>query len=188
MCLGIGNLLKPPQTSPIRIVDYDPHSPARFDAEKALIRRAAGPLLVAIEHVGSTAVPDLAGKPIIDIMAGLDSLTRAGLAVEPLQSIGYVYMPEFEVLIPDRRFFRKWSQNGARRDISHHLHLAEMSSEFWESHLLFRDYLRTHPDDARRYETLKRELASRYGADRDGYTNAKTDFVTDILARAKPST
>lgn len=171
-------------SQPIVIADYDPHWPRHFEAERDLIVRACGPeAFVAIEHIGSTAVPGLAAKPIIDIMAGVRALNLVTGLIGSLGSIGYQYVPEYEVDMPERRYFRK--DVGGRR--AFHLHVVEHGGEFWERHLLFRDFLRTHPDAARAYERLKRALAAEYSArsDRAGYTEAKTDFIRAIEEQAR---
>ena len=167
--------------APVVIVDYDPAWPVRYAAEGALIRGAIGHIVAAIEHVGSTAVPGLGAKPIVDIIVGLHRLDDAVACVPLLEGIGYQYVPEYEAEMPFRRYFRKGTV-GAR---THHLHMVELGSEFWERHLLFRDYLRVHPEEARRYEELKRRLAAEFGTDRDGYTEAKTAFVRSIEAKAR---
>ncbi len=165
---------------PIVIADYDPAWPARFEAEKARILGAIGAWAVAVEHIGSTAVPGLAAKPIIDILAGVASLDCAAQCIPPLQALGYKYVPEFEATIPERRYFDR-KQAGE----VFHLHLVAVTSAFWERHLLFRDYLRTHPDTARAYERLKRELAVRFGSDRAAYTDAKTAFIRAVEEQAR---
>ena len=165
---------------PVVISEYNPRWPIMYEEEKALILAAIARWVVAIEHVGSTSVPGLAAKPIIDIMVGVRSLDDAQHCIEPLAAIGYIYQPPEVDGIPERRFFNKGPQDSHR-----HLHMAELGSDFWQCHLLFRDYLRSHPDAARQYEALKRELAARFGADRQGYTNAKTDFIRSIEEKAR---
>lgn len=113
--------------------------------------------------IGSTAVPGLAGKPIIDITAGLRRLSDARLCIDPLASLGYVYVPEYEVDLPERRYFRKGPPD--RR--THHLHKVEEASESWERYLLFRDHLRTHRATAQEYEALRRRLAREHGTNRE---------------------
>ena len=162
------------------IVEYDPSWPERFEEEGARIRGVVGPLAVGLEHIGSTAVPGLAAKPILDILLGIPSLERAADLVDPLASLGYEYVPEYEVEIPERRYFRK-GPSGAR---THHVHAVEHGGRFWDRHLLFRDFLRTHPRRAAEYATLKRGLAERYGRDREGYTEAKSDFIRSIEEQA----
>jgi amidohydrolase len=167
---------------PVVIVDYDPAWPRRFEAERELILHACGEdAFVAVEHVGSTAVPGLAAKPIVDIMPGVRSLDDAPRIIERLTTVGYNYVPEYESDLPERRYLHK-DVNGER---AFHLHIVQPDSDFWERHLLFRDYLRSHPEAARAYEALKRELAERHGTDRVGYTDAKAHFVRECEAKAR---
>lgn len=170
------------QTASIIIVDYDPHWPALFAQEKARILAALGDRALAVEHIGSTAVAGLAAKPIIDIIVGVPSLQIGRTCVSPLQAVGYQYVPEFEVEMPERLYFRK-RPHGQER--THQIHMVELDGEFWERHILFRDYLRTHAPTARQYERLKRQLAARYAADRIAYTDAKTEFIQSIEAAAR---
>lgn len=165
------------------VVEYDPRSPALFEEERVRLLATTGTLLAAVEHVGSTAVPGLASKPIIDIMGGVRDLGEVTRYVADLEGIGYEYVPQYEVFIPERRYFRKpRTGQGAR---THHLHIVELTSDFWRRHLLFRDYLRTHPVAAREYADLKRRLAAEYGDDGRGYTDAKGPFIESILGRAE---
>lgn len=165
---------------PVVIADYDPQWPILFEEEKGRILGVTGERVLAIEHIGSTAVPGLGAKPVIDIMVGVRRLADAKECVEPLRSIGYKYEPEAEAEIPERRYFDK-GLPGAR---THHLHMVEVSSDFWERHLLFRDYLRKHPGVAGQYYRLKKELAARYKTDRAGYTEAKTAFIRSVEDKA----
>lgn len=171
--------------APIVIVDYDPRWPRLYDEEKTNILRVIGPMVVGIEHIGSTAVPGLAAKPIIDIMVGVQHLSDATWCIQPLRSLGYEYVQEHEKSIPDRRYFRKGGMPGTGQGSTHHLHMAEAGGDFWGRQLLFRDYLRGHAEEARRYADLKKTLAARFSSDRESYTNAKTDYIQDVLARAK---
>ena len=169
---------------PIVIADYDPAWPERFARERAEILRVCGAAaFVRIEHIGSTAVP------------GLRSLDDAPALIAPLAGIGYEYVPEFERAnrfddegMPFRRYFRK-DVEGER---AFHLHMVETTHEFWTRHLLFRDYLRISPDDAREYERVKRRLAAEYNAtitpqsDTNlGYTDRKSDCINAIMAKAR---
>lgn len=180
---------------PIVIADYDPAWPARFLAERQLILRTcpAG-AFVRIEHVGSTSVPGLGAKPIIDLMPGLRSLEGAPPLIPLLASIGYEYVSEFErdtaagPGMPFRRYFRK----DAAGERAFHMHMVEAGSAFWIDHLLFRDYLRAHPEAAAEYAGLKREIAARYNATlskhseiNTGYTDHKTEFIESIKTRAR---
>ncbi len=167
--------------APVVIVEHDPRWPTLYEQERDLILGATGDLIVVVEHIGSTAVPDLGGKRIIDIMAAVRCLEDAERCVEPLAGIGYEYVPEYNDLIPDRRYFHKGPPEGR----TFHLHMAEHRGDFWTKHLLFRDWLRRHPEDAQDYFRLKKELADRFGRDREGYTEAKTGFIESMVARAR---
>ena len=165
---------------PVIIVDYDSKWPSLFEEEKAKILSVIGHIIVAVEHVGSTAVPGLGAKPIIDIMVAIRQLADARECIGPLRSIGYEYVPEYEAEMPERRYFHKGPLGGR----TCHLHMVELTSGFWERHLLFRDYLRTHPDVSQQYCQLKKELAARHSSDRGAYTEAKTSFIRSIENRA----
>ncbi|MHB0886957.1 MAG: GrpB family protein [Bacillota bacterium] len=163
---------------PVIIIDYDPEWPRRFAVLKARAASALGDLAVAIEHVGSTAVPGLAAKPIIDIDVVVGSAADVPPAIERLAAIGYVH--EGEKGIPGREAFR-WPAGEAR----HHLYLLARNNPELRRHLAFRDYLRAHPDAAREYGELKRRLAGRFRDDREAYTEGKTEFVTRVLKQAE---
>jgi GrpB-like predicted nucleotidyltransferase (UPF0157 family) len=163
---------------PVTIVDYDPLWPTLYEEEKERILSAVGDKVVLIEHIGSTAVVGLGAKPIIDIMAAVSRLADAKRWIGPLESIGYEYVPKTD--LPERLFFRR----GVRGAGTHHLHVVEQGSKFWKSHLLFRDFLRAHPTEARRYYQLKKELAARFGSDRGAYTDAKTLFIESVTDKA----
>ena len=163
----------------IEIAEYDPAWPSAYERERAAILGALGDLVFAIEHVGSTSVPGLGAKPIIDIMIGLRSLADHASCVAPLEALGYEYKGEFG--IPDRRYFRR----PIRGPRTHQLHMVEHGSGFWVRHLLFRDYLRRHPEEASAYQQLKVGLAARFGTDVEAYTEAKTEFIQSALAKAR---
>ncbi len=161
------------------IVDYDPSWPQRFEAERDAMVASLGEAMAGvagIEHVGSTSVPGCAAKPIIDIMIGVRALVDALRCITPVVQLGYDCVGEYG--IPGRVYFRK----GVPR--THHVHLVEQGSEFWERHLLFRDTLRGSPGLVEQYSALKRDLAFEYGDDRVGYTEAKTPFIEAALAEA----
>lgn len=166
----------------VRIVDYDPSWPDRYRDERARVLEAAGKWLVAIEHIGSTSVPGLAAKPIVDMMAAVASLDDTEHIIEPLAALGWDYVPEYEVEMPHRRYFRK-GRRGSDGD-KYHLHVVEPDGEFWRRHLAFRDYLRQHAQAAREYADLKRQLAAEHGTDMDAYTDAKSAFIRGIEEKA----
>ncbi len=180
---------------PIIIADYDRIWPQRFERERVEILRVCGAgAFVRIEHMGSTAVPGLAAKAIIDILPGLRSLDDAAVLIGPLASIGYEYVSEHERPseidegMPFRRYFHK-DVNGER---AFHMHMVEADSDFWNTHLLFRDFLRISPADAAEYERVKREAAAEYNKTVTatsnvnlGYTDKKSDCVSAIMAKAR---
>ena len=162
---------------PVRIFPYDSCWPRFFESERTRVKAAAGGRIEIVEHVGSTAVPGLDAKPVIDLLAGVRSLADAIRCVQPLERIGYEHRGEAGV--PGRIFLRTYSPCIC------HLNLAVVEEEFWEGHLLFRDYLRAHPDTAREYARLKHKLAVRFRYERESYTEAKTGFVEAVLERAR---
>ncbi|MHC1948580.1 GrpB family protein [Bradyrhizobium sp. UFLA06-06] len=167
---------------PIVVLDYDPNWPAMFETERARVEHALGSLALAIEHVGSTAVPGLPSKPIIDLMVGVPSLAEAReRCIEPIEALGYNYIPEYAAWLPGELFFRK----GPPGPWTHHLHVMEPSNPRWETLLVFRDYLRAHPEAAHAYADIKQALAASSREDIAAYRNGKTRFVEETTARAR---
>jgi GrpB-like predicted nucleotidyltransferase (UPF0157 family) len=164
---------------PIFLVPYDPLWPQRFEEERAVLASAlqawlAGP----IEHIGSTAVPGLTAKPIIDIMAGVKDLASSVPAQAALASLNYMYFP----YRPD---VMHWFCKPSPAQRTHHLHLVPVQSPLWVERLLFRDFLRRYPAAAADYAALKETLAAKHALDREAYTEAKSEFVQSILERAR---
>jgi GrpB-like predicted nucleotidyltransferase (UPF0157 family) len=164
-------------TATVRLVAYDPTWPLEFDAEVERIERACDGLPIKLEHIGSTSIPGLSAKPVIDILAGRPGNIPGARYVNAFKQLGYEHKGAYG--IPGRNYFRK----GVPR--THHVHLVSWSSNLWRDHLLFRDYLRAHPEIAREYETIKRELATMYLQDKEQYTDAKGPFVRSIVRRAR---
>jgi GrpB-like predicted nucleotidyltransferase (UPF0157 family) len=165
----------------IEIVDYDPRWPHLFDEEACRLRAVLDPRLVAgLEHFGSTAIPGLSAKPIIDILIAVPSLAAARASfIEALRTLDYVYWHDNPK--KDRMFFVKGMPPfGSKR--SHHVHVTEPDGEMWQR-LAFRDYLRAHPDEAANYERLKRRLAAEHHADREAYTEAKSGYVETVTRK-----
>jgi GrpB-like predicted nucleotidyltransferase (UPF0157 family) len=159
----------------VRLVDYDPRWATLFIEESARLRPALQPLGVTLEHVGSTAVPGLAAKPVLDILAGYESAAALPACIAALAAAGYLHRGEQG--IPGREFFRR----GEPR--AYHIHLAERGGGFWTEHLTFRDALRAQPALRDAYARLKQELAARYPRDRAAYIEGKGPFVREILRR-----
>lgn len=156
----------------VEVVDYNPAWPAQFREEEAAIKRVLGSQVVALEHGGSTSVPGLAAKPIIDMWAALRSPLRQE-DVQAMAALGYEYLGESA--LPDQDFFVKRTPRVC------HLHCYPAGHPEWHRHLAFRDWLRAHPKGASSYASLKRELAARFPADILAYTEAKSDFILEAL-------
>jgi GrpB-like predicted nucleotidyltransferase (UPF0157 family) len=165
--------------APVFIVPYDPAWPRLFEEEKARILQDIGSYVVNIEHMGSTAIPGLAAKPVIDILIGVRSLADAPLFIPPLTARGYEYVSRYEQEMPFRRYLNR-KVNGEH---THHLHMVEPDTDFFRVQLAFRDYLRTHPKECEEYAALKLRLAEKYRNDRVAYTDSKNEFIQGILAK-----
>jgi GrpB-like predicted nucleotidyltransferase (UPF0157 family) len=167
----------------IVIVPYDPTWPALYAAEAARVRAALPrDLVVAIEHFGSTAVPGLAAKPVIDILVAVPSIAVAReRAVAPLTALGYAFWADNPKR--DRLFFVKGLPPAPRR--THHIHMTEPEGEAWQR-LRFRDHLRARPEAREAYLAVKLDLARRFPEDREAYTEGKQDFVDEIMRQALP--
>ncbi len=161
----------------VRLVPYDPAWPALFAAEARRLHAALGTgLPLALEHVGSTAVPGLAAKPILDLAGGLPPDAARAAYVAALVRAGWVHRGEQG--IPGRDFFRR----GEPR--AYHLHLSARDGAFWREHLAFRDALRASDALRDAYAALKHDLARRFPRDREAYIEGKGAFVRDVVARA----
>jgi len=168
---------------PVIIVNYDSNWPTLYEKEKGNILEVIGHKVLAIEHMGSTAVPGLGAKPIIDIMAGVNGKADADECLLPLQKIGYTDVtPE-----PDNSGGFYCLGKGAH-SVGYHLHLVKFPSDRWNRQLFFRDYLRSHPEVAKEYFILKKKLSKKYGVDRVGYTEAKTAFIEKVILLAYQQT
>lgn len=160
--------------SRVHVVAYDPEWPRIFQRLRDYVWTAVRDVAVDIEHVGSTAVPGLMAKPVIDACVVVASSGDVRACIDRLASIGYVHRGTLGV--PDREAFRR--PEGLPR---HHLYLSTRESLSLKNHLGFRDYLRSHPEAAREYGELKASLARRFPADIDSYIVGKTDFILRIL-------
>jgi GrpB-like predicted nucleotidyltransferase (UPF0157 family) len=164
--------------APVEIVPYDPSWPAQFQEEMAILRRALGTWLVgAIEHIGSTAILGLAAKPVIDIMAGVQTLEDSRPAIAAATELGYCYTPY-------QAAFEHWFCKPSPAFRTHHLHLIPVGTPQWLRPIAFRDYLRAHANVLGEYEALKRRLALEHHLDREAYTQAKRPFIDRITDMA----
>ena len=166
----------------LRIVPYDSDWPRAFRVERDRIAAALGPLALRIDHNGSTSVPGLAAKPIIDIQISVKRLHPIQAYAAGLAQLGYLHEPH-----PDDTFCPFFHRPAAWPH-THHVHVVEAGGGEERRTLAFRDYLREHSDEAREYEDLKRRLAPQYDAtdpsSRQRYADAKTVFITRVIERA----
>jgi GrpB-like predicted nucleotidyltransferase (UPF0157 family) len=160
------------------IAPYDATWPARFQEERTALAATIGDWAIGgIHHVGSTSVPGLEAKPIIDILVGVRGLDESIACVQRVAALGYLYAPY-------RSQEMHWFCKPDPRRRTHHLHLVPVESARFRDELAFRDYLRDHRDVAGEYVALKRDLASRFAHDREAYTDAKTEFILATVRRA----
>jgi GrpB-like predicted nucleotidyltransferase (UPF0157 family) len=160
------------------IVPHDTSWKARFDAEKELLEPVIGPWVTGgIHHVGSTAVPGLAAKPVIDILAGVEDLCSSRACFAPVEALGYQYAPY-------RAEEMHWFCKPSPAHRTHHLHLVPTGSRRYRAELAFRDLLRRRPDLAGRYESLKRLLAVEHAYDREAYTKGKGSLIAEMVSIA----
>ncbi len=163
----------------VRLTKFDDKWMQLYRLEAERIIEVCKGKIVDITHIGSTAIPGIVAKPIIDIMIGVATMTDGEACIPLLESINYVYKGEYG--IPGRLFFV-----GLEQEMScYHLHLVVRQTEFWDTHVLFRDYLITHTDIARQYEDLKKELSLKFADNRDEYTKGKHDFIQAVLQQAR---
>ena len=162
-------------TMQVTLSDYNPDWPRQFSAEQSLLTSLLDEFCQQpIEHVGSTAVPGLAAKPIIDIMVPIQSLAAARPAIELLEQADYCYYPyKADVM--------HWFCKPSPEFRTHHLHLVPYQSQLWKQRIGFRDLLRNHPDLASQYQALKYQLAEQYSLDREAYTQQKGPFIHQVL-------
>ena len=163
----------------VKIVPYSELWKKAFEDEEKILWNVIGEWVIDIQHIGSTSIPGLASKPIIDIAAFVESLIIGEECIEPLEQVGYEY--RHDAGVPGRHFFAK----GSKDNRTHFLHIEEINGELWKNHILFRDYLRKHKEAVIEYEELKIKLAKKYENDRDTYTTEKDGFIKRILAMAE---
>lgn len=162
----------------VQVVRYDSQWPARFEEERALLEAAIGQWAVGgIHHVGSTAVPGLAAKPVIDILVGVEDLASSRALIPELARSGYRYAPY-------RTDEMHWFCKPDPSQRTHHLHLVPVDSQRFRDELAFRDRLRADPGTADEYARLKSRLATRFEHDREAYTDAKASFIRMVLDRS----
>ena len=165
------------EQAPVKVVAYDSSWPGKFRAEERYLSQVLSEWLVAdIEHIGSTAVPGLAAKPVIDVMVPVEGLEVSRPAIGFLVQSGYTYYPyKGDVM--------HWFCKPSAAHRTHHIHLVPFGSQLWHDRLAFRDALRQRAELAAEYAELKQALATRYEFDREAYTEAKGPFVERVLSQ-----
>ncbi|RPI15533.1 MAG: hypothetical protein EHM58_14000 [Ignavibacteriae bacterium] len=161
----------------VKLVEYNPDWVKLFNEEKAIIKKALTSLNTRIEHIGSTSVPALGAKPIVDILLGVRSESDLNALIPLMTGIGYEYRNNFEHVMPYRRYFTKPG--------NFHVHSVVVTGEFWKRHITFRDYLRTHDETRDEYFKVKKNLSDKEWDDSNDYAYAKTEFIQGIEKKAK---
>ncbi|HUE80753.1 MAG TPA: GrpB family protein [Pyrinomonadaceae bacterium] len=161
------------ENNAVRLNDYTPLWADLYREEEERIMTAAGHLIIELQHIGSTAIPGIKAKPILDMMAGVAQLEKALLCKAPLEVIGYDYIPQAG--IANDYVFGK----GVAR--THYLHVVEYGGAKWANHLCFRDRLRNDPELAQAYAELKEELSRKFSDSRAKYHDAKTKFISEVV-------
>ncbi|MFQ4144833.1 GrpB family protein [Chlorogloeopsis sp. ULAP02] len=163
----------------VEVVPYNQNWQEVFATESKQIALAFSENVVAVHHIGSTAIPQIHAKPIIDILVEVKDITKVDEHNSAIEALGYEVMGEYGIL--GRRYFRKHNQAGIR---THHIHAFEVGSVQIERHLTFRDYMIAHPEDAQKYSDLKCELAKKYPDNIESYMDGKDGFITQMDIKA----
>ena len=161
----------------VRLAEYNAGWKQLFEEEQARLRAAVGQWVLDIQHVGSTSIPRIAAKPILDIAVAVSNFEKASVCIEPMQHLGYEYRGEHG--IPRRHFFVKGNPT------IYHVHMNEIHSRDWENQVVFRDWMIAHPELAEEYTALKAGLADRFPTDREAYTEGKAPFIERVLRLAR---
>ncbi|NMF85843.1 GrpB family protein [Nodosilinea sp. P-1105] len=164
----------------VTVVPPDPAWSRSFETESKLLSQALGTNnVVAIHHIGSTAIPHIYAKPVIDVLVEVQAIAEVDTCNGAMAELGYAALGEYGLI--GRRYFRK---DNAQGDRTHHVHVFQAGSSEVSRHLAFRDYLMVHPDAAQQYSDLKRTLATHYPNDIDGYMDGKDAFVKTLEKQA----
>ena len=161
----------------VQLSPYEPGWQILFLKERDRLQTNIGGYVLDIQHIGSTSVPGMPAKPILDIGIAVRNFEEAVRCIPPMEKLGYTYKAENG--IPRRHYFVK----GTPR--THHVHIVEIESEGWRNNLLFRDYLIRNPGTAREYRRVKQELAKQFATEREAYQAGKDNFIRAVLHKAK---
>jgi GrpB-like predicted nucleotidyltransferase (UPF0157 family) len=163
----------------VKLVRYNPKWVEIYETEASALKKILRSHITGIEHVGSTSIPGMIAKPIIDIAVAVKDIGAVHEIIEIMESHKYIYRGE--IGIPDRHLFVK----GSETIRTHHIHLMPITHYQWETHRLFRDYLINHPESAKEYEKLKLGLQRQYSTNREKYLEGKAEFIQTIIKNAK---
>ena len=162
----------------VEVVSYNSNWKRMYKEESEKIKNILNDIIVDIHHIGSTAIPGIKAKPVIDILVEVKDIEAVDRYNNKMEELGYEVMGEYG--IPKRRFFRKGENKR-----THHIHIFQVGNEEIERHINFKEYLIAHPDKAREYSKLKEKLANKYTYGAENYTNGKNDFIKEIDRKAK---
>ena len=176
LIIGIEKDMLGLESGVVRLTPYKQEWVRLFQEEKSRLFAALVEDILDIQHVGSTSIPGMIAKPIIDIAIAVKNFEEASVCIKPIEQLGYEYKGEFG--IPRRHYFVKGNPR------THHIHMNDISSSDWKDQITFRNYLIRHPEIAKEYAELKLKSAQRYPTDRQAYTDSKTSFVNHVLELA----
>ena len=163
----------------VEVVEHNREWRDLFQVESKSVAQALGQSIVAIHHIGSTSIPNIHAKPIIDLLIEVKDINKVDCRNLAMEKIGYEALGEFGMV--NRRYFRKDNSLGIR---TYHVHIFEANSAEIERHLAFRDYMIAHPAEAQQYSNLKRKLAQQYPHDIESYMDGKDEFIKNIDKKA----
>ncbi|MBD3208477.1 MAG: GrpB family protein [Candidatus Nealsonbacteria bacterium] len=163
----------------VRLSPYNPRWKKLYEQERKRIVSVIGGHILDIQHVGSTSIPGVKAKPIIDIAIGVRDLKTGRNCIKPLEELGYEY--KHDAGIKGRHFFAK----GSEKNRTYYVHVEKLNGQLWKNHILFRDYLRAHKQAVREYNKIKEGLAEKYKDDRDSYSAEKNSFIEEIIRKAE---
>lgn len=163
----------------VRLERYNPGYKELFNKEKESLKKLLGDSIIDIEHIGSTAIPDILSKPCIDVQVGVTRMRNAKRLIKTFEKSGYEYKRNFG-RTDQHILFVKGGDNR-----THYIHLVKYKGDIWKDRIFFRDYLNSHKDVLKKYEKLKIQSAEKHPTSRTGYTGAKTEFVRHIMNKRK---
>lgn len=169
----------------VKLVPHNPKWSELFEEEKQLLKNIFGDTIIAIEHIGSTAIPGIPAKPIIDMNIGVESLEIARSMKEKFEKLGYEHRPFVPGHTKEELKWQELYVKDPEAKRTHHAHVTVYGNNYWKNDLLFRDYLRKNPARAKQYAELKKELAEKYADDRGTYTKNKEQFINGTLEMAR---